>query len=303
MNKHFDKFLLLGSIVALAAGVGFWHYNKDKQTEIKSQHSGRAPTGKIYESVKFPEAEKSGTDWKLPKNATEDDLWKYDLFSPIEVKWNDAVKKYEPKGELTTIVPFGIQLTSITHPVYRLTLRGLVEGKDANNRPTKEALIYDAEAEEQSPTGATVKGKLFRAKQGDKIDGENIIVSEVVTREVKNNDGTTTKENSVKVFDKKLNRNFQLTEKATEFTEITTITITAVDDPTKVWTLANVGDQIKDDTLGTFTLKGVDFAAQTVTIEKLYKPNPRKPEVTETKTLEKVALPAQNLPASQLNSK
>lgn len=292
MNKNFDKLLLVGALVACAAGFGFYALNKDKQTEVKSSHAGRAPGGNAYVSVALPVLDSSVQAWTPARTSEDTELWKYDLFSSVEVKWNASIRKYEPKGEINAIAPFGIRLVSMSHPVYRLTLRGTVERKDEKtNRTYTEVLLYDAEGVREDATGEQ-KGKLIRAKQSDNLDADGIVVSEVKLREVTNPDGTKSRDFSVKVFDKKLNRTFEITEKPYEFKEIANIVLARDDDPSKTWILHNIGEQIKDEELGIFTLKDIDFDSATVNLEKLYKPNPRKPEVTESKTLSVTAAPS-----------
>ncbi len=274
MNKNFDKALLAGAVVALGMGLGFYFWKKDVRVDSSTNATlQQVPGGRAYETLAVPEVADEAESWKLPHPVDAEVLWNYDLFTPAEVRWDPLAGKYRAKADTGEIAPFGIKVVSITHPVYRVTLRG-----DAPLKNEKmSVLLEDAEA-----TGK----RTSLLQEGGTLNDGKIIVKTIDLQEKTNADGTLTRNLSVVLYDKDLNRTIRLTPgQPYAFKETVSVTIAATDGSAKQWVLSQIGEQIKDPELGTFTLKGIDFDTRTVNFEKLYKPSPHKPEQVESATL------------------
>lgn len=271
MNKNFDKALFVGAVVACSAGVGFYFWKKDAQPVPTTMATlGQPPSGAAYTPVAVPPAEDAGDEWKLPHSTDVDVLWNYDLFTPAEVRWDAQVGKYRAKRDTGEAVPFGIKLVSITHPVYRIVLQGDMPEKMS-------VLLYDSKS-------AGKRGEWLQ--EGGTLNDGKIVVQKIDLQKKVNPDGTFTRNLATVLYDKELDRTIRLEQgRPYEFKDTVSVTIASTDESSRQWVLHQVGDQIKDPDLGTFTLKGIDFDARTVNFEKLYKPSPHKPEQVESATL------------------
>lgn len=298
MNKHFEKLLLALALVFFAAGVACAFLLEKR--ELPKVVAG-ALTGDYYEEIAFPQPA-ALDEWRVPshpgypdESPDEPTLWNYDIFTPVEVTWNRAENAYVPKGVLHEDEPeFGLRLVSFSHPVYRLSLRGYVfpesrkdEGKRTNDI---EILIYDSEFKNQirTPSGEMreTKGKLLRVRKGQELSSPNIKIVNYNLTVVDAADGTKVNNLTVTVFDNDLNREFLLTSRPYEFTDITNLVFVLESDSTKTWTLHKVGDKIEADGTGTFSIKSIDFERRHVSVEKLYKSVTRgKAMKTQTVTL------------------
>ncbi|MDR2980997.1 MAG: hypothetical protein LBV12_01975 [Puniceicoccales bacterium] len=286
MSKHFDKLLLCGAVVACAAGIGFYVMKKDDTSAVKSAYIGQSPTGNSYEAIPLPPVSEESLQWTPFVRPEDDDLedWKYDLFTPIEVSWHNSAGEYRPKGEALVVHDFGVQLVSISRPVYRLMLHGYLAPPPP--KPFSDTIIRIHDSQYIDPNGGKEPGKTFRVKKGDTIKEENVVVTDFELKRIEMPDGTRPERAVVTVHDNVLNRDFVLTEYVPyEFEDEINIIVAKTSDPSVTWTLRKVGDQIKDEELGTFTLKEIDFGSKSINLDKLYKPNPRKSPKTESKTL------------------
>ncbi|MDR2429656.1 MAG: hypothetical protein LBD14_01940 [Puniceicoccales bacterium] len=300
MNKHFDKLLLAFALVFFAAGVVCAFLLEKSQQEVPKVVAS-APTGDYYEEISFPQPGILD-EWRVPshpqypdESPDEPTLWNYDIFTPVEITWNRAGHAYVPKGVTHEDEPeFGLRLVSFAHPIYRLSLQGSVapETQKADEKKTDdlEILIYDSEFKNQVRTPAgeiyETKGKLLRVRKGQELSSPNIKITDCQLATVDGADGTKTKNLTVTVFDNDLNREFLLTTRPYEFTDITNLVFALESDPGKTWTLHKVGDKIEAEGLGTFSIKSIDFERRHVSVEKLYKSVTRgKSKKTQTVTL------------------
>ena len=91
--------------------------------------------------------------------------------------------------------------------------------------------------------------------------------------------------NVLKLDDRKLGRMVEIDDvRPLEFSDQIDILLVSTSEPDKSWTLHRPGDKFTyNDAL--FTVKGVDLDAKTVTLDKTFAPNPKKPKKTFTEVL------------------
>jgi hypothetical protein len=301
MNNHSDKLLLFLALLVCATGFGataWLHQDAGKEKPEKKENNQAL---RVYEPISLPPLPLALGAWTEPVRADDEEedefaLWAYDLFTPVQIYWNNSSKEYYPKGlPNEPEPPFGIKLLSMTRPVYRFTLSG--EG------PGKTALLADSEFYDENEK--TRRGTMWRVKKGSvlkKADIDLKVLSFDVTRQRNDNDGTVTLNRVLVVHDNKLNREFRLREGVPhEFTERTNIEIARSDNPAEKWMWKQAGDQIKLENIGTFVLKEFDFDAKTVTVEKTYekanKTNTKKVQKKQVETLQ-VEQPLQQKPTN-----
>lgn len=211
--------------------------------------------------------------WEAPATE-EDNLWTYDLFTPVEVKWNASGSTYEPKGVVVIPPPpFGLKLVGLGHPQYRYRLAALIEGKT-----TADAIIKFNDAESRD---------LLSAKIGQTVgpEGGKIVVLSFENKTVRSSTGVMSKETFVRVKDIALNRDIEVRRDPVEFTDTVVAKFAAGDAPEVVWKATATGAKFENEA-GSYVIKGIDFDAQTVTVEKSWtETTPRIVVKTATETL------------------
>ncbi|MDR2513246.1 MAG: hypothetical protein LBD01_05580 [Puniceicoccales bacterium] len=184
MNKYFDKLLLLTSILLATAGTGyyFWLIEDAKTLGTSSRQGNRTPQAfKPYIPVDLPDVAMASLpmQWQAsppPKNE-DNENWVYDLFTPVEVKWEQ--RNYVPKGEIREPEPpFGLILTAFSHPIYPLQLRSVINSKEG----IPQAMIFDedlldAEKIVDAENAAKIRGGLSpQALENPALRGRMLLV-------------------------------------------------------------------------------------------------------------------------------
>ena len=263
--------------------------DEGKASVIKSLKEA-VPQGEAYPSTPRASLEDNVKDWLSPEE--NDDNWDYDLFTTIDVVWDSAIKEYVPRSrKAEEMPPFGIALVSVGHPTYTFILSHstLGPGKKEEDRlfslrnvKTKQYLD-DCKLNKPIADAPYLTLKSFKVVKG------------------KDADGVPFTRNLLTVDDRQFGQIVEIDdEKPTEFTARTDIVINSPADPAWTMTLHAVGDKF---TLNgaQYVVKGIDLPSRSVTFEKSFALNPKKPKklITDTQTL---TVPAPPPPAPKPKS-
>ena len=234
-----------------------------------------APKGVIYPSTPSPSLEDNAPDVPTPEE--NEDGWDFDLFTTIDIAWDPVLKEYVPKSrKVIPLPPFGVSLAKVGHPRYPYILRFTIMGRKGREEIDRKFTIENLETK-QYYDGCRI---------GTPLDANIPVVpvSFAVVKE-KDKDGFLVSRNVLKLEDKKLGRTIEIDDvKPVEFTDQTDILLVSTSEPDKSWTLHAKGDKFTYND-AVFMVNGVDLDARTVTLDKVFAPNPRKPKKTFTEVL------------------
>lgn len=271
MSQNSARLGLGVAVLLAAAGIGFY-FAKSDAAKVRSSSLTRQPTGEAYKGFPTPAFTEHSPSWDATQ-FSEEELWKYDLFTPVEVTWNPGSTSYEPKGApKQEAVPFGLRLVALRHPEYRYRFRLLVE---ADSRKAADATIIIEDTQTKS---------MLRGKPGDIIqkDGGKIQLVGFENKAVQGERGTISRDTYVKVKDFSLNKEFELRREPTVFKDKVDAVFATESSPTPVWTAHVAGDKFENEA-GSYVIKVIDFDTQSVTVAKTYTvEKPKRTEKTET---------------------
>lgn len=279
MNQNSSRIAVGAAFLLAAAGVSFYFLRTDA-AKVVSKAITQSPDGEASPMIAVPGLPERSLGWVKPSVA-EGDLWTYDLFTPVEIRWNGQSSAYEPKGLVTKpAAPFGLSLVSLKHPTYRYRLSGLFEAAKPEDSFIK---LIDLR------TNAGVSGKIGQTVGPD--DGKITLVS-YENKGVKQPDGSIRKETYILVKDAALGREIKVTRDVIEFTDKVSASFSAEGSGDIVWTAGAVGDKFENEA-GSFVIKGIDFNGQSVTVEKSLPEDPAtKTRATVVETLTPLPTPA-----------
>jgi len=260
--------------------------DEGKASVIKSLKEA-VPQGEAYPSTPRASLEDNVKDWLSPEE--NDDNWDYDLFTTIDVVWDSAIKEYVPRSrKAEEMPPFGIALVSVGHPTYTFILSHstLGPGKKEEDRlfslrnvKTKQYLD-DCKLNKPIPEAPYLTLKSYKVLKG------------------KDADGIPFTRNVLTVDDRQFGQVVEIDdEKPLEFKGRVDIQIVSTTDPSWTQTLHLVGDKFNYNGAH-YVVKGIDLAAKSVTFDKSFAPNPKKPKklVSDPQTL---TVPAPPPPATK----
>lgn len=267
MSQNLGKLSVGLAVLALAGGVGFAISNKD--VKVTSAVLSHEPKGEAFNATLPAALPDTSLGW-LRGERQPDDFWTYDLFTPVEVSWVPRTTEYVPKGEglvgtVTADAAFGLRLLSLSHPKYRLRISGIAEG--ASKAPADATIfLYDDELR-----------TALRGKVGDTLGakGSQVKILKYEPKQTDPKTGQLTKPHAVTVKDIALRRDMVLGIAPVEFADRISIVFASETASTPVWTATAVGDKFENES-GVFTIKGVDFEGQTVTVDKSFVADPVK---------------------------
>jgi hypothetical protein len=289
MNSRKDILLILLGALLLAAGVAPFLKpgliapivpdEEGKSTLIK-QLKDAVPQGQQYAASPRASLEDNVKDWLSPEE--NDDNWDYDLFTTIDVVWDPAAKDYVPRSrKAEEMPPFGVALVSAGYPTYTFMLvqSTLALGKKEEDRlftlknvKTKQ-FIDDCKLNKPIPEAPYLTLKAYKVIKGKDADGIPFI------------------RNVLTVDDRQFGQVLDIDdEKPMEFTARVDIILNSVTDPAWTLTLHAVGDKFTYNG-AQYVVKGIDLPNKTVTFDKSFAPNPKRPKklITDTQT---IAVPA-----------
>ena len=289
MNFRKDIYLIVAALCVLALGVLSWLAldqgalpslvkpllpSEEVRTKLLPELTAPAQGVEYPASPRTPLV-KDLNDWSSQRE--DEDGWNYDLFTTVDIDWKTKDAEYIPASQKDIpIPPFGVTLVKVGHPIYPYLLRGTMAA-----RSKKEA------DREFTIENVNTKAYFERCKLGKPIDAALPITPVSFVKGV-----LTVRDDSPELK----GRLIALDEvKPLEFTDTTDVVLVATDDAATTWTFHAVGDKFEYQN-ARFVIKEIDLDSKTVTVEKTFKPNPKKPEKSFLETLS-VPAPAVANPA------
>ena len=278
MNFRKDLYLILGALFVLTLGVLAWVALDQgampnlvkpllpaEELRAKPLHELTIPAlGVEYPASPKTPLTKDLNDWSSLKE--DEDGWDYDLFTTIDIDWKTKDAEYIPSSQKDIpIPPFGVTLVKVGHPIYPYLLRGTMAAR-SKQEADREFTIENVNTKEY----------FERCKLGKPI-GPNLAITPVsFVKGV-----LTVKDDSPDLK----GRLIALDEvKPLEFTDTIDVLLVASEDAGTTWTFHAVGDKFEYQN-ARFVIKEIDLDNKTVTVEKTFKPNPKKPEKSFLETL------------------
>ena len=290
MNSRKDILLIVASFLILCLGVFAYLClqvglfpgvikpividNAEEKTALIRQLKEQPPQGAAYPASPLASLEDNVKDWLSPEE--NDDNWDYDLFTTVDVVWDQGLKEYIPRSRKAEVLPpFGISLVSVGHPTYTFKLTQTILPRNAKeedrlfelyNIKTKQYL-EGCKLNQPIPDAPYLTLKAFKVVKEKDADGI-IIVRQVLT-----------------VDDRQFGQIVDIDDiKALEFTGRTDIVIISASEPGWTKTLHQVGEKFTYN-LAVYTVKEIDLTSKTVTFDKYFAPNPKKPKKTFSEAL------------------
>lgn len=230
--------------------------------------------GAVYPSSPRASLEDNVKDWLSPDE--NEDSWDYDLFTTIDIVWDPVLKDYVPRLRKAEIMPpFGIALVSVGHPTYPFILSSTLKARSGKE-----------EDREFSLQNIKTKQYIDHAKIKKPIEeAPYLTILKYEFRKEKDADGFITDRNVLTVEDRQFGQTVEIDDiKPLQFKGRTDILIASTSDPTWSLTLHTVGQTFTyKDAL--YTVKGIDLESKSVTFNKHFAPNPKKPKKTFTEEL------------------
>ena len=289
MNSRKDIILILLGALLLTAGatpilkpglISPIVPDDDGKSTLIKQLKDAVPQGQPYSASPRASLDDNVKDWLSPEE--NDDNWDYDLFTTIDVVWDPAVKDYVPRShKAEEMPPFGVALVSVGYPTYTFMLvqSTLGPGKKEEDRlftlknvKTKQ-FIDDCKLNKPIPEAPYLTLKAYKVVKGKDADGIPFI------------------RNVLTVDDRQFGQVLDIDdEKPMEFTARVDIILNSVSDPAWTLTLHAIGDKFTYNGAH-YVVKGIDLPNKTVTFDKSFALNPKKPKklITDTQT---IAVPA-----------
>jgi hypothetical protein len=280
--KSLDKILCGAALLVVLASLA-WTYNQGGK---KGAANGSSRANSEYAPADLSEFRVSTQVWAPPAAQSGGALWVYDVFTPPEIYYDVASKRFTvtPPGpvvvEVVRVVepPFGVELVNVKQDAFRLQLVGYT-GKEGNFRGTFENAL---------------SGKTILGQKGKKIPDLGLTIVSFEVKQIRTEQGTgktviIETEAVAQVADDNTGEIFNLTNKnrLTKGTPIAYLKAEGSAEPVgyKVGATFTVGD-------ATFTVNSVSFDTNEVVVTK----ESAALKLPLTKTL-KVAGPAAPVPA------
>ncbi len=277
-----SSLLLLGACLFAAAKTGFIEVGfirqlalSDSGTQIALPEIKEVPKGIVYPSSPRPSVDLNVPDWLSPEE--NEDNWDYDFFTTIDILWDPALKEYVPKGrKVMPLPPFGVALSKVGHPVYPYVLRSTFPGRKGREEEDRQFVIENVET----------KKYFTGCKIGKPLDDKTpVIPVSFSTVQDKTKTGMAITRQVLKVDDKSIGRIVEIDNiRPVEFLDRLDIVLVSTSEPDKSWTFHKAGETFSYNE-AKFTVKGVDLSSKTVTVDKVFAPNPKKPPKTFTEVL------------------
>lgn len=298
MNPRKDIFLIIGATLFLALGIAISLGSipgltppivpeESKKTLVIPELSA-PPRGIDYPATPKAVSRAEPEDWRSPEE--DDDNWDYDLFTTIDIVWDPVQKEYFPQRRtVIPLPPFGVKLARIGHPTYPYVLRSSLA---AASKKDEDRLFFIENVE----TKQYFEKKKLKQPLEDK--SPITLISFRVDKNAKDKDGFPVTRNVLKLEDKTLTSKDKTIEiddlGVVEFKDRVDILLVSSSEPAKSWPITAPGDRFHYQG-AQFVVKGIDLASKTVTVDKTFAPDPKKPKKTFTEVL---GLPVETKPAS-----
>ena len=275
MNSRKDILLVALGALLFAGGVAVYLNpgwiappvpDEDGKTAVLTKLRQAPPAGAAYPTVARASLEDNVKDWLSPEE--DDENWDYDLFTTIDVVWDPTIKEYVPRSRKADVLPpFGVELVSVGYPIYTymLSTSSLPPGKKEEDRlfslknvKTKQYLD-DCKLNKPIPEAPYLTLKSFKVIKGKDADGIPFV------------------RNVLTIDDRQFGQVVEVDDdKPLEFKGRVDILINSPTDPAWTLTLNAVGDKFSYNG-ASYVVKGIDLAARSVTFDKSFALNPKKP--------------------------
>lgn len=260
----------------------------EEKSAVLQKIMSAAPAGNAYPAVPRASLDDNVKDWQSPEE--DDDNWDYDLFTSIDVVWDPAIKEYVPRArKAAEMPPFGITLVSVAHPVYPYILS---DSKFAGTSRAEADRIFSLRH---------VKTKRYLDDCGLNVpipDHPGMVLKSYRVVKGKDEDGLNFTRNVLTIQDKEFGLIEIDDEKPLEFKDRTDILLASVADAGWTRKLANIGEKFTYEG-AEFTVKAIDMKAKSVTLEKSFALNPKKPKKL-IQDLQVLAVPAPLAPVNNV---
>ena len=276
MNSRKDIILIILGALLLAVGATAYLSpgliapvvpGEEGKADALKRLKDAVPQGDVYPSTPRASLEDNIKDWLSPEE--NDDNWDYDLFTTIDVVWDSALREYVPRSRKPEVMPpFGITLVSVGYPTYTFMLSHttLGPGKKEEERlfslknvKTKQYLD-DCKLNKPIPEAPYLTLKSFKVIKGKDADGIPFV------------------RNILTIDDRQFGQVVEVDDdKPLEFKGRVDILINSPTDPAWTLTLNAVGDKFSYNG-ASYVVKGIDLAARSVTFDKSFALNPKKPK-------------------------
>lgn len=146
MKASPEKILLVIAVL-ICAGSAAWTFLLAGSPQRSAAQDAPSSRTAGYTSVASSEPVRVEPAWAPPPPQSEDGLWVYDIFTPPRIYINPETRLFSviPYTGPVEEAPFGLVLTTVERPVYRLQLEGYVEEDPSD--PSKSLIhLHDREA-------------------------------------------------------------------------------------------------------------------------------------------------------------
>ena len=273
MKSRKDIILIILGALLLAVGATAYLLiapvvpDEEGKAVALKQLKDAVPLGDVYPSTPRASLEDNIKDWLSPEE--NDDNWDYDLFTTIDVVWDPAIREYVPRSrKVEDMPPFGVALVSVGYPTYTFMLSHttLGPGKKEEERlfslknvKTKQYLD-DCKLNKPIPEAPYLTLKSFKVIKGKDAIGIPFV------------------RNVLTIDDRQFGQVVEVDDdKPLEFKGRVDILINSPTDPAWTLTLNAVGDKFSYNG-ASYVVKGIDLAARSVTFDKSFALNPKKPK-------------------------
>jgi hypothetical protein len=282
MNSRKDIILIILGALLLAVGATAYLIiapvvpDEEGKAVALKQLKDAAPRGDVYPLTPRASLEDNIKDWLSPEE--NDDNWDYDLFTTIDVVWDPALREYVPRSrKAEEMPPFGVALVSVGYPTYTFMLSHttLGPGKKEEDRlfslknvKTKQYLD-DCKLNKPVPDAPYLTLKSFKVIKGKDADGIPFV------------------RNVLTLDDRQFGQVVEVDDdKPLEFKGRVDILVNSPTDPAWTLTLHAVGDKFLYNGAN-YVVKGIDLPARSVTFDKSFALNPKKPKklISDPQTL------------------
>jgi hypothetical protein len=288
MNSRKDIFLTLGATLFLLLGVAISlglipgltppAVPEEGQKALVIPELSAPPRGIDYPATPRVLEKEAVKDWLSPEE--NDDAWDYDLFTSIDIVWDPVQKEYFPRRKVVRpLPPFGVKLVRIGHPTYPYVLRSTLP---APSKKDEDRLFFIENVETKQYFERLTLKKPLEAKS------PITLLSFRVDKNAKDKDGFAVTRNVLKLEDKSLTSKDKTIEiddlGVVEFKDQVDIMLVSTSEPGRTWPIVAAGDRFVYQG-AQFVVKGIDLASKTVTLDKTFAPDPKKPKKTFTEVL------------------
>ena len=299
MNSRKDILLVALGALLFAGGVAVYLNpgwiappvpDEDGKTAVLTKLRQAPPAGAAYPTVARASLEDNVKDWLSPEE--DDENWDYDLFTTIDVVWDPTIKEYVPRSrKIEEMPPFGITLVSVGHPVYPYMLSHSTLGPSRKEEDRKFSIknvktkqyLDDCKLNKPIPEAPFLTLKAYKVVKGKDADGIPFV------------------RNVLTIDDRQFGQVVEVDdEKPLEFKGRIDIILASPSDPSWSLTLHAVGDRFVYNG-ATYVVKGIDLPNKSVSFDKTFVLNPKKPKklASDPQTL---VVPPPPPPASKTKS-